>query len=178
LARRVNETTAFDVEAVFSAGCRAARLSRRFTDRSGGFGNPVRDFGEFLLTRENIRIPEETVEFAINISYRRHWEEPIERYISECRAGKEGGRGKDFKMRWVVSMVAEVHRILSLGGIFMYPCDERLKAAGKTGKLRLLYEANPMAMIVEQAGGARRSHTRTSRSWVANNAIQQREEMK
>jgi fructose-1,6-bisphosphatase I len=113
-----------------------------------------RDFGEFLLTREHVRIPEETAEFAINMSYRRHWDDPIERYISECLAGKEGDRGKDFNMRWVASMVAEVHRILTRGGIFMYPADQRLKAAGKSGKLRLMYEANPMAMIVEQAGGA------------------------
>lgn len=113
-----------------------------------------RDFGEFLLTRENIRIPEETAEFAINMSYRRHWSAPIERYISEVLAGKDGERGKDFNMRWVASMVAEVHRILTRGGIFMYPCDRRLEAAGKAGKLRLMYEANPMAMIVEQAGGA------------------------
>ncbi|AKS42096.1 class 1 fructose-bisphosphatase [Wenzhouxiangella marina] len=113
-----------------------------------------RDFGEFLLTRENVRIPEETAEFAINMSNRRHWEPPVERYIAECLAGKEGQRGKDFNMRWVASMVAEVHRILTRGGIFMYPGDAKLSAAGKAGKLRLMYEANPMAMIVEQAGGA------------------------
>ena len=113
-----------------------------------------RDFGEFLLTRETVRIPEETSEFAINMSYRRHWDGPIERYISECLDGKAGVRGKDFNMRWVASMVAEVHRILTRGGIFMYPCDAKIRAAGKDGKLRLMYEANPMAMIVEQAGGA------------------------
>jgi len=113
-----------------------------------------RDFGEFLLTREHVRIPEETAEFAINMSYRRHWDSPVERYISECLEGKDGPRGKDFNMRWVASMVAEVHRILTRGGIFMYPCDAKIRAAGKDGKLRLMYEANPMAMIVEQAGGA------------------------
>lgn len=113
-----------------------------------------RDFGEFLLTKEHVRIPQETSEFAINMSYRRHWDGPVERYISECLAGKEGERGKDFNMRWVASMVAEVHRILTRGGIFLYPCDAKIRAAGREGKLRLMYEANPMAMIVEQAGGA------------------------
>ncbi|NEZ04776.1 class 1 fructose-bisphosphatase [Wenzhouxiangella sp. XN201] len=113
-----------------------------------------RDFGEFLLTRENVSIPDETREFAINASNRRFWDEPIQRYIEECLAGEEGPRGKNFNMRWVASMVAEVHRILTRGGVFMYPCDKRIRAQGKTGKLRLMYEANPMAMIVEQAGGA------------------------
>jgi len=113
-----------------------------------------RDFGEFLLTREQVRIPEQTQEFAINMSYGRHWHAPIRRYIDECLAGKSGPRGKDFNMRWVASMVAEVHRILTRGGVFMYPSDARLEASGKAGKLRLMYEANPMAMIVEQAGGA------------------------
>ncbi len=113
-----------------------------------------RDFGEFLLTREQVRIPDQTQEFAINMSYGRHWHAPIRRYIDECLAGKSGPRGKDFNMRWVASMVAEVHRILTRGGVFMYPSDARLEASGKAGKLRLMYEANPMAMIVEQAGGA------------------------
>ncbi|MGY6587523.1 MAG: class 1 fructose-bisphosphatase [Wenzhouxiangella sp.] len=113
-----------------------------------------RDFGEFLLTRSNVRIPEDTGEFAINCSNQRFWEKPVQRYISECQQGAEGPLGKNFNMRWVASMVAEVHRILTRGGIFLYPGDEKLKAAGKAGKLRLMYEANPMAMIVEQAGGA------------------------
>jgi len=113
-----------------------------------------RDFGEFLLTREHVRIPEQTAEYAINMSNRRHWGEPVRRYIDECQDGKEGPRGKDFNMRWVASMVAEVHRILTRGGIFMYPGDAKLDRQGKAGKLRLMYEANPMAMIVEQAGGA------------------------
>src|SRR5690606_35999662 len=113
-----------------------------------------RDFGEFLLTRDNVRIPEETREFAINASYQRHWDEPVQRYIQECLAGEGGPRGKNFNMRWVASMVAEVHRILSRGGVFLYPCDRSIRARGQAGKLRLLYEANPMAMIVEQAGGA------------------------
>ncbi len=113
-----------------------------------------RDFGEFLLTREHVRIPEETGEFAINASNQRHWDAAVKRYISECLAGSDGPRGKNFNMRWVASMVAEVHRILTRGGVFLYPCDARLRATGKTGKLRLMYEANPMAFIVEQAGGA------------------------
>lgn len=113
-----------------------------------------REFGEFVLTREQVSIPEDTREFAINMSYRRHWDAPIRRYIDECLAGREGPREKNFNMRWVASMVAEVHRILTRGGIFMYPCDQRLRDEGKEGKLRLLYEASPMAMIVEQAGGA------------------------
>ena len=113
-----------------------------------------RDFGEFLLTRENVSIPEETQEFAINASNQRHWEAPVQRYIAECLQGEQGERGKNFNMRWVASMVAEVHRILTRGGVFMYPIDARAKSAGKAGKLRLMYEANPMAFIIEQAGGA------------------------
>lgn len=109
--------------------------------------------GEFILTRDDVKIPEDTKEFAINTSNQRHWEAPIQRYIQECLAGKEGVRGKDFNMRWVASMVAEVHRILSRGGVFMYPLDEKMRKAGKEGKLRLLYEANPMSMVIEQAGG-------------------------
>jgi len=113
-----------------------------------------RDCGEFLLTRENVSIPADTKEFAINASNQRHWEAPMQRYISECLEGKEGVRGKDFNMRWVASMVAEIHRILTRGGIFIYPMDAKMKAEGKTGKLRLMYEANPMGFIIEQAGGA------------------------
>ena len=99
-------------------------------------------------------IPADTREFAINMSNQRHWEAPVKRYVEECVQGKEGPRGEDFNMRWVASMVAEVHRILTRGGIFMYPIDEKIKARGQTGKLRLMYEANPMGFIVEQAGGA------------------------
>jgi len=113
-----------------------------------------RDFGEFLLTRESVEIPAETKEFAINVSYQRFWDEPVHRYIDECLQGAGGPRGKNFNMRWVASMVAEVHRILTRGGIFLYPCNSQLRDAGKAGKLRLMYEANPMAFIVEQAGGA------------------------
>ena len=111
-----------------------------------------REQGSFVLTQENLRIPEDTKEFAINMSNMRHWDSPVRRYIGECLAGKEGPRGKDFNMRWVASMVADVHRILTRGGIFSYPLDA--KCAEKGGKLRLMYEANPMAFLVEQAGGA------------------------
>jgi len=110
-----------------------------------------REIGSFILTREDIRIPEDTKEFAINMSNQRHWEPPVQKYIGELLAGKSGPRGTDFNMRWVASMVADVYRILSRGGIFMYPRDT--KEPGKAGRLRLMYEANPMAMIVEQAGG-------------------------
>ena len=112
------------------------------------------NIGEFILTHPNMTIPEETSEFAINASNSRHWEAPVKRYVDECLAGKEGARGRDFNMRWVASMVAEVHRILTRGGVFMYPLDEKMKAKGGEGKLRLMYEANPMSFIVEQAGGA------------------------
>ena len=111
-----------------------------------------REVGEFYLTHPNMQIPADTMEFSVNASNRRHWEAPVQRYVEECMKGVEGPRGKDFNMRWVASMVAEVHRILIRGGLFMYPLDSRLKDKG--GKLRLLYEANPMSFIVEQAGGA------------------------
>ncbi|HTA65644.1 MAG TPA: class 1 fructose-bisphosphatase [Xanthomonadaceae bacterium] len=110
-----------------------------------------REIGAFILTRRDIRIPEETQEFAANVSNQPRWEEPMKHYVGELLAGKGGSRGKDFNMRWVASMVADVHRILTRGGIFIYPLDSRIKAQG--GKLRLLYEANPMALLVEQAGG-------------------------
>ena len=111
-----------------------------------------REQGSFVLTQENLRIPEDTKEFAINMSNMRHWDEPVKRYIDECLAGKTGPRGKDFNMRWIASMVADVHRILTRGGVFLYPWDKR--EPEKPGKLRLMYEANPMGWIVEQAGGA------------------------
>ena len=104
----------------------------------------------FVLTHPDIRISPDTQEFAINMSNRRRWEPPVQRYIEECLEGEEGARGKDFNMRWVASMVADVFRVLCRGGIFMYPRD----AKNKEGRLRLMYEANPMAFIVEQAGGA------------------------
>ncbi len=121
-------------------------------------GNGVNGFtldqniGEFILTHPNIRIPETTNEFAINMSNMRFWEPAVKRYVEECLAGKTGARGRDFNMRWIASMVAEVHRILTRGGVFMYPLDTKNLAQG--GRLRLMYEANPMSFIIEQAGGA------------------------
>jgi len=111
-----------------------------------------REQGSFILTQEDVQIPEDTQEFAINMSNMRHWAAPVQRYVDECLQGKDGPRGKDFNMRWVASMVADVHRILTRGGIFLYPWDKR--EPGKAGKLRLMYEANPMSWLVEQAGGA------------------------
>ena len=111
-----------------------------------------REQGSFVLTRSDIRIPEETKEFAINMSNQRHWEPPMQAYVQDLLAGRTGPRGKDFNMRWIASMVADVHRILTRGGIFIYPWDR--KDPTKAGKLRLMYEANPMGLLVEQAGGA------------------------
>ncbi len=107
---------------------------------------------EFLLTSENIQVAADTKEYAINASNQRHWEEPVKRYIDELLAGKTGSREKDFNMRWVACMVGDIHRILCRSGIFMYPYD--LKDPKKAGRLRLMYEANPMSMLMEQAGGA------------------------
>lgn len=106
----------------------------------------------FVMTRQDIRIAPQAAEFAINMSNYRHWQAAVRDYIDELLAGKEGVRGKNYNMRWVASMVAEVHRILMRGGIFMYPKDNR--EPHKAGKLRLLYEANPMSFLIEQAGGA------------------------
>jgi fructose-1,6-bisphosphatase I len=111
-----------------------------------------REIGSFVLTTRDMRIPVETREFAVNMSNQRFWEAPMQAYVGDLLAGKEGPRGKDFNMRWVASMVADVHRILTRGGIFSYPLDS--KCAAKGGKLRLMYEANPMSLLVEQAGGA------------------------
>ncbi|HTD02507.1 class 1 fructose-bisphosphatase [Undibacterium sp.] len=111
-----------------------------------------REMGSWVLTQRNMQIPADTKEFAINASNTRHWHPPVTRYVNEMLAGSTGPRGKDFNMRWIASMVADVHRILNRGGIFMYPADAR--EPDKPGKLRLMYEANPMSMIVEQAGGA------------------------
>ena len=108
-----------------------------------------REIGAFTLTHPDMRIPPSTREFAVNVSNQRFWERPVRRYIEECIEGAAGPRGVDFNMRWIASMVAEVHRILLRGGLFMYPRDEK-----RAGRLRLMYEANPMAFIVEQAGGA------------------------
>ncbi len=111
-----------------------------------------RETGSWTLTRDGMTIPAATKEYAINASNARHWHPPVKRYIDELQAGKTGPRGKDFNMRWVASMVADVHRIMTRGGVFMYPADQR--EPDKPGKLRLMYEANPMAFLVEQAGGA------------------------
>jgi fructose-1,6-bisphosphatase I len=111
-----------------------------------------RELGSFILTHDDIRVPEATAEFAINMSNQRHWDAPVTRYVDELLAGKEGPLGKDYNMRWIASMVADVHRILTRGGVFMYPKDAR--DPGKPGKLRLMYEANPMSLLIEQAGGA------------------------
>ena len=120
-------------------------------------GNGVAGFtldpnlGEFMLTHPNMQIPPDTHEFAINASNSRFWEAPVKRYVDECLAGQTGPRSKDFNMRWIASMVAEAHRILMRGGVFLYPRDS--KDASKPGRLRLLYEANPVGFLMEQAGG-------------------------
>lgn len=111
-----------------------------------------REQGSFVLIEENVKIPEDTKEFAINMSNMRHWDAPVKRYVDECLAGADGPRGKNFNMRWVAAMVADVHRILCRGGIFMYPWDKR--EPQKAGKLRLMYEANPMSL----AGRTGRRH--------------------
>lgn len=111
-----------------------------------------REMGSWVLTQRNMQIPVETKEFAINASNARHWFSPVTRYVNELLAGEDGVRGSNFNMRWIASMVADVHRILSRGGVFMYPADSR--DTKMPGKLRLMYEANPMAFLVEQAGGA------------------------
>ena len=111
-----------------------------------------REQGSFMLTQRGMTVPEETKEFAINMSNKRHWEAPMQQYVDDLLVGKEGPRGKDFNMRWIASMVADVHRILTRGGIFIYPWDR--KDPSKPGKLRLMYEANPMSLLIEQAGGA------------------------
>ncbi|MGZ8193179.1 MAG: class 1 fructose-bisphosphatase, partial [Methylobacter sp.] len=110
------------------------------------------DIGEFILTHPTMKIPPETGEFAINMSNQRFWEPPVQHYIEECLQGEAGPRERNFNMRWVASMVAEVYRILTRGGVFLYPFD--LRDPSKAGKLRIMYEANPMAFIIEQAGGA------------------------
>ncbi|NJO16230.1 MAG: class 1 fructose-bisphosphatase [Thioploca sp.] len=109
------------------------------------------NIGEFILSHPNLRIAPDSQEFAINVSNMRFWQLPVKRYIDECLAGINGVRGKDFNMRWIASMVAEVHRILTRGGVFMYPLDSKNQEQG--GRLRLMYEANPMSFIIEQAGG-------------------------
>ena len=115
------------------------------------------DRGEFVLTHPDMKVPQETREFSINAAYAHHWHAPVKRYIDECVSGDDGPRGASFNMRWAGSMVGDVHRILCRGGVFLYPSDARMVKAGKTGKLRLMYEANPMGWLVEQAQG--RAHT-------------------
>lgn len=110
-----------------------------------------REIGEFILTHRDMRIPQQADEFAINASNSRHWEPAVTRYVDECLAGSSGPRGRDFNMRWVASLVAETHRILIRGGVFLYPRDDR--ASTRRGKLRLLYEASPIGFLIEQAGG-------------------------
>ncbi|MGB2819053.1 MAG: class 1 fructose-bisphosphatase [Burkholderiaceae bacterium] len=129
------------------------------------------NLGEFKLTHPDIRVPADTHEFAINSSNSRFWEPPIKRYVDECLAGRTGPRGKDFNTRWIASMVAEAHRILMRGGVFMYPRDT--KDRSKPGRLRLLYEANPIGMVIEQAGG-RASTGRTPVLEVQPEALHQR----
>ncbi|MBS0306050.1 MAG: class 1 fructose-bisphosphatase [Proteobacteria bacterium] len=120
-------------------------------------GNGVAGFtldpnlGEFVLSHPDIRVPADASEFAINSSNARFWEPPVKRYVDECLAGRSGPRGRDFNMRWIASLVAEAHRILMRGGVFMYPRDT--KDASRPGRLRLLYEANPIGFVMEQAGG-------------------------
>ena len=110
-----------------------------------------RETGNFILTHPGLRIPDDTGEFAIDTSNERFWEAPVKRYVAECKAGRSGERKRDFKMRWNACLVAEVHRILMRGGVFLYPRDSREPA--RQGRLQLLYEANPMSFLIEQAGG-------------------------
>ena len=123
-----------------------------FTLKHGVFVFTLNENSEFVLTKENPQVPASTKEFAINMSNARHWQAPMQQYINELLAGDTGVRGKNYNMRWVASMVAEIHRILMRGGVFMYPQDKR--DPSKPGKLRLMYEANPMSLILEQAGAA------------------------
>jgi fructose-1,6-bisphosphatase I/sedoheptulose-1,7-bisphosphatase len=127
--------------------------------------------GEWVLSHRELRIPPQTREFAINASNSRFWEPAVKRYVDECLAGQTGPRGADFNMRWIASLVAETHRILMRGGVFLYPRDTR--ASGKTGRLRLLYEANPISMLIEQAGG-RASDGRTRALEVQPASLHQR----
>lgn len=117
-----------------------------------------RDSGKYLLSHPDMGVPEATREYAVNASNQRFWAAPVRRYIDECNEGSDGPRGRDFNMRWVGAMVADVHRMLCRGGVFLYPWDSRDPA--KPGKLRLLYEVNPMSMLVEQAGGMATTGTR------------------
>lgn len=121
------------------------------TTGKGVAGFTLAPDGRWLMTHEDVRIPADTKEFAINMSNQRHWAESVQRYVDGCLQGADGPRGKNFNMRWVAAMVADVHRILMRGGVFLYPWDKR--EPNKPGKLRLMYEGNPMSFLVEQAGG-------------------------
>jgi len=140
-------------------------------------GNGVAGFtldpnlGEFVLTHPDLQVPPDTREFAINASNHRFWEPPVRRYVDECLAGRSGVRGKDFNSRWIASMVAEAHRFLMRGGVFLYPRDTREPEKG--GRLRLLYEANPIGFVMEQAGG-RASTGRQPMLGVKPTALHQR----
>lgn len=123
-----------------------------FTLKHGVFVFTLDENGAFVLTQSELKVPEHTKEFAINMSNQRHWLAPVQHYVAELLAGETGARGKNYNMRWVASMVAEIHRILMRGGVFLYPQDTR--DLSKPGKLRLMYEANPMSLIIEQAGGS------------------------
>ena len=121
------------------------------TTGQGVAGFTLSHDGQWLMTHGTITVPADTKEFAINMSNQRHWSESVQRYIDGCLQGADGPRGKNFNMRWVAAMVADVHRILMRGGVFLYPWDKR--EPNKPGKLRLMYEGNPMAFLIEQAGG-------------------------
>ncbi|QTC87009.1 class 1 fructose-bisphosphatase [Brevundimonas pondensis] len=121
------------------------------TTGQGVAGFTLSHDGQWLMTHPAITVPADTKEFAINMSNQRHWAESVQRYVDGCLAGADGPRGKNFNMRWVAAMVADVHRILMRGGVFLYPWDKR--EPNKPGKLRLMYEGNPMAFLIEQAGG-------------------------
>nr|WP_314430271.1 class 1 fructose-bisphosphatase [uncultured Brevundimonas sp.] len=121
------------------------------TTGQGVAGFTLSHDGQWLMTHPAITVPADTKEFAINMSNQRHWSESVQRYVDGCLAGADGPRGKNFNMRWVAAMVADVHRILMRGGVFLYPWDKR--EPNKPGKLRLMYEGNPMAFLIEQAGG-------------------------
>ncbi|VAW20674.1 Fructose-1,6-bisphosphatase, type I, partial [hydrothermal vent metagenome] len=119
---------------------------------------------EFLLVKDELSIVPEAAEFAINMAYQRFWEPALADYIADCVAGRDGPRAREFNMRWIASMVAEVHRIFMRGGIFIYPALDR--DGGSMGKLRFLYEANPMAMLIENAGGLALTRTTRIREFV------------
>ncbi len=128
-----------------------------FTLKHGAYVFTLNAAGEFVLTQDGMNVPAQTKEFAINMSNMRHWNAPMQQYINELLAGDTGPRGKNYNMRWVASMVAEIHRILVRGGVFMYPQDAR--DPSKPGKLRLMYEANPLSLLMEQAGGSAHNAT-------------------